>query len=125
MKKQNIKKSGSGPIFLRITVQGQRTELSTGRVCSEKHWNTKTGRHTGKSEHAKSFNTYLDQLQGRMYEAHRRLLDQQEEVTARTLRDEFLGREKPKPETHTLLRPLPTTTTKCRRWSVSNTPSVP
>lgn len=51
---------GPLPIYLRITVDAQRTELSTKRHCSEPDkWNSSAGRMSGTKEGVRSINSYL------------------------------------------------------------------
>lgn len=70
------------PICLRITTNGQRAEVSTGREWLPEKWNTSSGRASGTKEDVKALNSYLDTLKGKVYEAHRRLIDTEEIVTA-------------------------------------------
>lgn len=46
-------------IYLGITVDQQRSELSTKRVCDPKRWNSQTGRMSGTKEDARTVNAYL------------------------------------------------------------------
>lgn len=93
MKKSKNYVSGNAPIYLRITVTGQRSEVSTGRDCDPKRWNAAAGRSNGNKEDIRSFNAYLDNLQGRVYDAHRELMEGGEEITAGMLRDKFAGKK--------------------------------
>ena len=61
-------------IYLRITVDSDSVELSTKRKCFKENWNVKAGRAEGKTDYAKSINTYLDTLQQKVFEAKRRLI---------------------------------------------------
>jgi hypothetical protein len=47
-------------VYLRITVDGARTELSLQRECDPDRWDSDRGRLSGKTEEIKSFNGYLD-----------------------------------------------------------------
>ncbi|WP_083227687.1 Arm DNA-binding domain-containing protein [Mucilaginibacter sp. PPCGB 2223] len=44
MKKPKNYQSGPAPIYLRITVQDERSEVTTGRECEPARWNTHAGR---------------------------------------------------------------------------------
>jgi site-specific recombinase XerD len=93
MKKQKNYSTGSAPIYLRITVDGKRSEVTTGRSCDPSFWNTSSNRCNGKREEIKSLNAYLDDLQNKIYEAHRQLTEKCTTITAEKLRDHFLGKE--------------------------------
>lgn len=82
---------------MRIKVNGKRAETTTGRLCEPGRWNSQSGRANGTKEEIKAFNAYLDDLQNKIYEAHRQLTLADELITAETIRDKFLGKsEKPR-----------------------------
>ncbi|MEJ2901024.1 site-specific integrase [Pedobacter panaciterrae] len=92
MKKQKNYQSGNAPIYLRITVDGKRCEITTGRCCDPLQWNTTSGRCNGKKDEVKSLNAYLDDLQNKVFEAHRQLTEKDDTITAEKLRDQFQGK---------------------------------
>lgn len=49
-------------LYIRITIDGIRKELSLNRKCITSLWNQKLGRATGKSEETKTLNFFLDNL---------------------------------------------------------------
>ena len=93
VKKQRNYTSGDAPIYLRITVDGKRSELTTNRDCNPEKWNNKSGRLIGTKEEIKNFNSFLDNLQARVYEAHRYLSENEKLITAETLKNRILGKE--------------------------------
>ncbi|MFD2287568.1 Arm DNA-binding domain-containing protein [Pedobacter petrophilus] len=92
LKKQKNYQAGAAPIYLRITVDGKRSEVTTGRSCDPSAWNVISGRCNGKKEEIKSFNAYLDNLQNKVFEAHRQLTEKDDTITAERLRDHFQGK---------------------------------
>lgn len=58
------------PIYLRITVNGKRAELSASRECDPALWNTKKGNITGNKEEAKILNSYLDKMKAGNIQFH-------------------------------------------------------
>jgi len=54
MKKPINYKNGVGPIYLRITVNGNRSEVTTGRSCKPSQWNTISGHSNGKKRRSKT-----------------------------------------------------------------------
>jgi site-specific recombinase XerD len=100
MKKQKNYLSGDAPIYLRITVGGKRSEITTGRVCEPKQWNSKSGRLNGTKDDVKIFNGYLDNLQAMVYRAHKLLTEAGLEITAESIKNKFSGKEE---KTNTLL----------------------
>ena len=69
-------------VYLRITVNGTYSEVSTKRKCNPDNWNVSAGRLHGKSEAVREFNSYLDTLQQKVFEAKRRIIEMDKELTA-------------------------------------------
>ncbi|MBB5637023.1 integrase [Pedobacter cryoconitis] len=92
MKKPKNYQKGVAPIYLRITVNGNRSEVTTGRSCEPSRWNTGVGRANGSKEEIKALNTFLDHLQIKVYEAHSQLMEADEVITAESLRNKFQGK---------------------------------
>ena len=103
LKKRNKYEGGALPIYLRITANGKRVEITTNRTCEPSRWNSKAGRMSGTKEDARDLNAYLDRLQANVYNAHQWIIERQFDVTAERLRDRFLGR---KEKTHTLIEAI-------------------
>jgi len=93
MKKPKNYVHGSAPIYLRITFNGKRSEITTGSNCEPSRWNSQTGRSNGKKEEVKSFNAYLDNLQAKVYQAHRQLIEADVFTSAENIRNQFLGKK--------------------------------
>lgn len=88
---------GKLPIYLRITIDTGRLELSTQRACEPERWNSGAGRVHGTKEEVKSVNAYLDSLQAKVYELHRSLLDKNEMISVVNMKKKLHGIiEKPK-----------------------------
>lgn len=92
MKKPKNYQTGIAPIYLRITVNGKRSEVTTGRSCEPAQWNPISNRAKGKREEIKTLNAHLDNLQNKVFEAHRQLSEKDEIITSHTLRDHFQGK---------------------------------
>ena len=97
LKKSKNHQTGPVPIYMRITVNGKRSEVAIGRGCEPSEWNISSGRVKGTREKARAFNAHLDNLQSRIYEACSFLERAETEITASSLKDVFMGKvEKPK-----------------------------
>jgi hypothetical protein len=55
LKKPKNYQNGLMPVYLRITVNGQRSETTAGRECEPAQWNSAAGRLKGTKEEVKSF----------------------------------------------------------------------
>jgi site-specific recombinase XerD len=91
LKKPKNYTSGNVPIYLRITVEGHRAEVSTQRQCVPERWNSQSGRMAGTKEDARIMNIYFDTLQTKMYELHRDVLLSGLPITADAIKNKFIG----------------------------------
>ena len=79
-------------IYMRITVNGKRADMSTGRECDPVKLNSRAGRAIGTREEIKLLNNYLDSLQTKVRNAHPVLIDSNQLVTTESLQNQFLGK---------------------------------
>lgn len=91
LKKPKNYVQGGQPIYLRITIDAARMELSMQRECEPTRWNAHAGRANGTKEDIKSLNVYLDSVQAKVYEAHRSLLDTKEPITVENMKRKLGG----------------------------------
>lgn len=91
LKKQKNYVHGKQPVYLRITIDTTRMELSMQRECEPSRWNSNAGRASGTKEDIKTLNVYLDSVQAKVYEAHRCLLDKNEAITVENMKRELGG----------------------------------
>lgn len=88
--------SGLVPIYSRITINGKRIELSTGRGVQITKWSVESGRMKGNSEEARSINEQLDILKIKIIDAQMSLVYQNKPVTAASLKAKLQGVEEKK-----------------------------
>lgn len=66
------KKSGSTsktlPIYLRVTINGERFEVAVQRSVEPSRWSSESGKVKGNSEDARSINNHLETLRQKVYE---------------------------------------------------------
>ncbi|WP_461491132.1 hypothetical protein [Pontibacter sp. HJ8] len=66
---------------------------TTGRATEPDRWIAAAGRAAGTKSASKFLNAYLDNLQAKVYEAHRQVIETNHLLTAETIKNRFLGRE--------------------------------
>lgn len=93
LKKPKGYREGVFPVYAHITVNGQARDISTKRLADPLKWNQAAGRLAGKSEEAKALNAYLDTVQQKVYEARRKLLERDGDITAGAIKNIVLGKE--------------------------------
>lgn len=91
LKKRSSYVKGPLPIYLRITVNSERFEISTKRECEPEKWNSAMGRKNGTKEDARVLNSYLDSMQLKVYEIQRQMLEAEIELNAENLRNRING----------------------------------
>ena len=94
LKKPKNYQSGPQPVYLRITIDEKRAELSLGRECEPHLWSRKANRASGKSEFCRTLNAFIDQFQFKIYDAYEFLERHDEEISAEDVKDKFLGKKK-------------------------------
>lgn len=95
-KNSNIDKFGKVPIYLRITVNGKRSEISIKRKILFEKWNPDNGCMRGKSAESGNFNRYLNDIRNRVDKIYEQLTKDQIDFTANTIRDLYSGKNQNK-----------------------------
>lgn len=85
--------SGLLPIYLRITVDGVRIEVSTSKYVEKSRWSVEGGKMKGNSEEARTINSYLDVLKNKVYETEKSMINNNQEIFANSFKNKFLGVE--------------------------------
>jgi len=75
VKRSKTNAEGLAPVYLRITVDGVRIEISSKRYINADKWNTNGQKLTGNNEDTKSINAYLKTLEHQVYEVHRDMIE--------------------------------------------------
>ena len=78
-------------IYLRITIDGQRMEISTKRTIEKEKWLSISGKAKGNLEEAKSLNAYLDLLRNKVYNYQKDLIQEDKPVTLEYFRNKWNG----------------------------------
>ena len=80
-------------MYLRITVNGKSSELSTKALWDPERWNAASGRASGSKEDARTINNLLDSLNAKVYQAKKMLLDSDRVVTADAIKNALKGKD--------------------------------
>ncbi|WP_311195943.1 site-specific integrase [Antarcticibacterium sp. 1MA-6-2] len=79
------------PIYARVTVNGQRAEISLSRYCYPEAWDNRAHRMKGRSPEATILNNYLDAKYAKLLQCYEDLLKEDIIITARAVKARFLG----------------------------------
>jgi site-specific recombinase XerD len=84
-------------IYLRVTVDGQRMEISTKRIIEKDKWSSISGKAKDNLEEARNLNAYLDLLRNKVYNYQREIIREDKPVTLEQFRNKWNGiTEKPR-----------------------------
>ncbi|MBN2743985.1 MAG: site-specific integrase [Marinilabiliaceae bacterium] len=78
-------------IYVRITVDGKRVELSLKQSINSSDWNVEKGMSKGRTSDAKKLNSYLEQIRGRINECYQELSLKKQLITAEAIKNLYLG----------------------------------
>lgn len=77
--------------MLRITVNGERTDVAIQRTILPEHWNSERGCAVANTRFGKELNQCLDQIRLQVYQRHQELLSRNLPVTAAALKGAYLN----------------------------------
>ncbi|QES88265.1 site-specific integrase [Rhizosphaericola mali] len=89
--RKNRTKNGKWPLYIRITVDGERQEFSLKEWILPTSWDETRGAAKGNKPESKEMNTYLEQVRAKVMNAYRELNVENKLITAELLRRKFLG----------------------------------
>jgi site-specific recombinase XerD len=92
-RKSKANSNGQTPIYLRITVNGQRFETATSRFVENEKWSVKAGRIVGSTKEAKELNGFLDILQAKAFDIQKKLITLGVEVTIENFTNLWQGKK--------------------------------
>ena len=92
-KRSRAAQNGEVPIGLRVTINGQRCEISISVKIHPDLWSNVAGRATGKDRKSLEVNNRLDTIRLRLMEIYREMEFNKEEINAKVIIDKYLGRE--------------------------------
>lgn len=92
-RKSKSNPNGQTPIYLRVTVNGQRFETATSRFVETDKWSTEAGRVLGNTKEAKELNGFLDVLQAKAFDIQKKLITLGVDVTIESFTNLWHGKK--------------------------------
>jgi len=93
LRKSKVNAQAQMPIYQRITINGQRFDVSTGLFVEEQKWSSEASKMKGNTEEARMFNGRLDMMRAIVYETEKKLFMNQVEITFESFKNEFQGKK--------------------------------
>ena len=90
-KKAKTTKEGMGPIYLRVTIEGKRFEVSTSMNVERSKWIASAGKVKGNSEKDRTINAHLDTLKHKAFDYRRELIVKEQPFNIDTFKCKWLG----------------------------------
>ncbi len=87
LKRTKLLKNGEAPIFMRITINGERAEISTHRSIDPKLWDQKKEKAKGNSTKAYQLNEHIERKKAEVYKYQKQLENDDQIVSAGAIRD--------------------------------------
>lgn len=91
IRRTDLLKNQEAPIYMRITVDGERAEISLKRSINPAHWNEVKGNAKSGTPYAKELNFFLEQVRHKVYEHQQDLISRNKIITATSLKNAFLN----------------------------------
>ena len=89
----NKTKDGKVPVYVRITVDSQRVEMSLKQYVQPIEWNAAKGLARGSRKEMTTLNTYLEQVRARLVECYQEIQLKKQLITAKGIKSLFLGED--------------------------------
>lgn len=91
IRRTKLRKNLEAPVLMRITVNGERTDVAIQRTILPDQWNSDRGYAKPKTKFGKELNMCLDQTRILVYQCHEELLSKNLPVTAAALKAAYLN----------------------------------
>jgi len=91
LKKKKKNKQKMFPIYSRVTINGERIELSTKRSILINNWDRKRQRPKIKTKELKALNYHLEQIRNKFYVEHQKLVQKENPFSAIDLKNAYLN----------------------------------
>lgn len=80
-------------IYVRITVNGKRSEMSLKRSIEQNQWDNTKNRGRGNSETARILNAYLDGVYNKLLQCHKELIEEDKVLSSDAIKSRYLGED--------------------------------
>jgi site-specific recombinase XerD len=92
-KSTKVNAKGQFPIYVRLTVNGIRTEFSTKKFIEPNRWLSEACKMKGTTEEARSINSYLDLLKSKVLDIQMELIHKNQELSIENFKELLFGSE--------------------------------
>src|ERR1700730_9687187 len=79
------------PIYMRVTIDSRRFEVTTKRYIEASKWSIKAAKVKGNTDEARGINAFLDVLKQKVYNYQKEILKDDKPFSVETLREKWFG----------------------------------
>ena len=115
IRRDKTNKKGEAPVFMRLTINGERADASIKCFIEPHAWNSAKGKANEKCRGGKDLNLYLDAISANILRIQRDFELDKKEVSAQIILNRYLGKEQS--DRHTLMEVFRAHNEKCRALS--------
>ena len=115
IRRDKTNKKGEAPVFMRLTINGERADASIKRFIEPHAWNSAKGKANEKCRGGKDLTLYLDAISANILRIQRDFELDKKEVSAQIILNRYLGKEQS--DRHTLMEVFRAHNEKCRALS--------
>ncbi|MCE7865200.1 MAG: hypothetical protein DYG99_16830 [Bacteroidetes bacterium CHB5] len=90
-RKSRATTQGLIPIYMRVTLKGERFGVTTKVYVREEQWSIEAGKMKGSTEEAKRINSLLDAMRVRAFDYQREILNEGKPLNMDTFKHKWLG----------------------------------
>lgn len=83
--------AGQLPIYIRLTIDGQRFEFSSKKFIEKSKWSPELSKMKGSTEEARTINNYLDLMKSKVFDIQMELIHKNEELSLENFKSRILG----------------------------------
>lgn len=112
IRRDKLNKRGEAPVFMRLTINGERADASIKRFIEPHAWNSEKGKANEKCRGGKDLNLYLDAISANILQIQRDFELDKKEVSAQIILNRYLGKDQT--DRHTLMEVFHAHNKKCR-----------
>lgn len=93
IKRNKLNKKGEVPIYMRITVDRERSETTIKRSIPDEYWDSDRSKAKRGYKYYKQLNAYMDQIRNQVFSHQQDIERNNKIVTAKSLMNRYLGRD--------------------------------
>ena len=112
IRRDKLNKRGEAPVFMRLTINGERADASIKRFIEPHAWNSEKGKANEKCRGGKDLNLYLGAISANILQIQRDFELDKKEVSAQIILNRYLGKDQS--DRHTLMEVFHAHNQKCR-----------